>query len=76
MAKGVIEYITATQSNWPVAINGNKLFKNNPLSAISIQERLVFNKRIEDVTNTSFNNIEITLSEAMNEEFSNSRGDY
>lgn len=73
---GVIEYITATQSNWPVAINGNKLFKNNPLSAISIQEHLVFNKRIEDVTNTSFNNIEITLSEAMNEEFSNSRGDY
>ncbi len=74
--RGVIEYITATQSNWPVAINGNKLFKNNPLSAISMQEFLVFNKRIEDVTDTAFNNIEINLSEAMNEEFSNNRGDY
>lgn len=72
---GVIEYITATQSNWPVAINGNKLFKNNPISAISMQEFLVFNNRIEDVTDTSFNNTELDLSEAMDEEFSNNRGD-
>lgn len=74
--RGVVEYITAAQSNWPVAINGNKLFKNNPLSAISMQEFLIFNKRIEDVADTSFNNIEINLSAEMNEEFSNNRGDY
>lgn len=72
---GVFEYITATQSNWLVAINGNKLFKNNPMSAISMQEFLVFNNRIEDVTDTSFNNTDIDLSESMDEEFSNNRGD-
>lgn len=73
--RGVLEYITSAKSNWPVAINGNKLFKNNPMTAVSLQELLVFNNRIEDVTDTSFNNSEINLSEAMTEEFSNSRGD-
>lgn len=72
---GVFEYLTATRSNWPVAINGNKLFKNNPLSAISQQEFLVFNKRIEDVTDTSFNNTELDLADSMDQEFSNNRGD-
>lgn len=72
---GIFEYITATQSKWPVAINGNKLFKNNPMSAIAVEAFLVFNNRIEDVTDISFNNTEIDLSQAMNEEFSNNRGD-